>query len=139
MLEYLFFNDIFANQFADTLTEKKVEFERARESVKDAYILSVPETIDDDLWDEIDDIYDALSEKDTLLLQENLEDDEGVNAAGIYIQLANDKQTIAKIDPEVMNRMLTVVTMDEFNEFNEFIEVIVSSVEKPDDSPICKN
>lgn len=136
MLEYLFFNDIFANQFADTLTEKKVEFVRARESVKDAYILSVPETIDDDLWDEIDDIYDALSEKDTLLLQENLEDDEGMNAAGIYIQLANDQQTIAKIDPEVMNRMLTVVTMDEFN---EFIEVIVSSVEKPDDSPICKN
>ena len=34
-----------------------------------------------------------------------------------------------------MNRMLDVISMDEFN---SFVETIVSSVEKPDDSPICE-
>ena len=134
MLEYLFFNDTFANEFADLLTQKEVEFIRARESVQNAYIINVPETIEDDVWDEIDDIYDVLSAKDTLLVQENLDDDE-MSTAGIYIQLANAEQTVAKVNLDVMNRMFSVVSMDEFN---EFIEVIVSSVEKPDDSPICK-
>lgn len=108
---------------------------RTRESVQNAYILNVPETIDDDVWDEIDDIYDVLSAKDTLLVQENLDDNDEMSTAGIYIQLANAEQTVAKVNLDVMNRMLSVVSMDEFN---EFIEVIVSSVEDPDDSPICK-
>ena len=135
MLEYLFFNDTFAKEFADILMQKDVEFMRTRESVQNAYILNVPETIDDDVWDEIDDIYDVLSAKDTLLVQENLDDNDEMSTAGIYIQLANAEQTVAKVNLDVMNRMLSVVSMDEFN---EFIEVIVSSVEDPDDSPICK-
>ncbi len=56
------------------------------------------------------------------------------NAAGIYIQLAGGKQTVAQVNPDVMNRMLEVISMDEFN---TFVETIVSSVENPDDSPIC--
>ncbi len=34
-----------------------------------------------------------------------------------------------------MNRILDVISMDEFN---DFIEAIVSSVENPDDSAICQ-
>ena len=42
---------------------------------------------------------------------------------------------MAKVDPSMMNRILGVLTIDELN---EFLEVIVSSVEKPDDSAICQ-
>jgi len=34
-----------------------------------------------------------------------------------------------------MNRMLDVISMDEFN---DFVEAIVTSVESPDDSAICQ-
>lgn len=135
MLEYIFFNQIFCDEFTSILNEKSIEFHVEREPVQNAFSVNVPETIDDNVWDEIDDIYDDISAKDTGMLQQNLAADEDVNTAGIYIQLANDQQTIAKIDPDVMNRMLSVVSMEEFN---TFIEVIVSSVEQPDDSPICK-
>lgn len=135
MLEYLFFNQVFSDQFTTILKNKNIDFHVERETVQNAFSVNVPETIDDDVWDEIDDIYDDISVKDTTMLQDNLEDNDMVNAAGIYIQLANNQQTVAKINPDVMNRMLSVISMDEFN---DFIEVIVSSVEEPDDSPICK-
>ena len=67
-------------------------------------------------------------------MQSRLEDNSKVNTAGIYIQLINDRQTIAQVNPEVMNRMLKKISMDEFN---EFVEAIVSSVEKPDESALC--
>lgn len=135
MLEYLFFNQIFSDEFATLLKQKNIDFNIEREPVQNAFSVNVPENIDDDVWDEIDDIYDTLSAKDTQKLQDDLADADDVNTAGIYIQLANNQQTVAKINPDVMNRMLDVISMEEFN---EFIEVIVSSVEKPDDSPICK-
>ncbi|CAA6813842.1 MAG: Unknown protein [uncultured Thiotrichaceae bacterium] len=135
MLEYLFFNQTFCDEFTSALSSKNIEFHIERESIQNAFNVNVPENIDDDVWDEIDDIYDNISTKDAKMLQDNLDDDEKVNTAGIYIQLTNNQQTIAKVDPDVMNRMLSVISMDEFN---DFIEVIVSSVEEPDDSPICK-
>lgn len=135
MLEYLFFNQSFSDEFANILKYKNIDFHIDREPVQNAFTINVPENIDDDVWDEIDDIYDALSAKDSQKLQDDLADADDVNTAGIYIKLANNQQTIAKINPDVMNRMLEVISMEEFN---EFIEVIVSSVENPDDSPICK-
>ena len=135
MLEYLFFNQRFCDEFTAILTTKNIPFQLENEAVQNSLNVKVPDFTDDALWNEIDDIYDELSEKDTQLLQESFDDESDVSTAGIYIQLANDQQTIAKVDPEIMNRILTVISMEEFN---QFIEVIVESVENPDDSPICK-
>ncbi len=135
MLEYLFFNAVFAQKFILILEQHKLPYEQKVEAVQDAILITTPEDIDDELWDRIDDAYDDLSEQDQQLLQSKLDDDSKVNAAGIYIQLKDDQQTIANIDPDVMNRMLQNISMDEFN---TFIEAIVSSVEVPDDSPFCE-
>jgi hypothetical protein len=135
MLEYLFFNSVFAAKFTQLLKDKSLGFEQQTESVQDAILITTSEDIDDDLWDEIDEAYDDLSAQDQLLLQSKLDDDSKINAAGIYIQLKDDQQTIARIDPDVMNRMLETISMDEFN---TFIEAIVSSVEVPDETPFCE-
>jgi hypothetical protein len=135
MLEYLFFNDIFAKKFTNFLDHKQLAFKQQVEAVQDAILITTSEEIADDLWDEVDEEYDDLSTQDQLLLQSKLDDDDKISAAGIYIQLKNDKQTIANIDPDVMNRMLEQISMDEFN---AFIEAIVCSVEEPDDTAICE-
>lgn len=135
MLEYLFFNSVFAEIFIRLLKEKSLEFEQKTESVQNAILITTSEDIDDDLWDEIDEAYDDLSLQDQQLLQSKLEDDSKINTAGIYIQLKDEQQTIATIDPDVMNRMLEKVSMDEFN---SFIEAIVSAVEEPDETPFCE-
>ncbi len=135
MLEYLFFNSVFAEKFTHKLKEKSLDFEQKVESVQNAILITTSEDIDDDLWDEIDETYDNLSEQDQQLLQSKLDDDNKVNIAGIYIQLKDNQQTIATIDPDVMNRMLENISMDEFN---AFIEAVVSSVEDPNDTPFCE-
>ena len=134
MLDYLFFNIQFAKTFIAFLNKKQLEYTLTEETVQNAHVVSISDNLEDDLWNKIDSVYDDLAEKDQKLLQDELEDDHTVDTAGIYIQLKNDKTTIARIDPDVMNRMLENISMDEFN---AFIEVIVASVERPDNSALC--
>lgn len=135
MIEYLFFNAEISMKFIALLKQKEVEWEEAKENVHGSIILRVFEDIGDEIWDELDDTYDDLSEEDQLLLEAAMADDDDVSTAGIYIQLKGGKQTVADINPDVMNRMLKVISMEEFN---DFIEVIVNSVEEPDDTAICQ-
>lgn len=135
VLEYLFFTPVIADKFTQALTEREIAYIREIEQVQGAIVLKVSEGVDEALWDELDDIYDELSEEDQALQEEGIEDEDAKSTAGIYLQLAGGKQTVAQIDPDVMNRMLSVVTMDEFN---TFVDTIVRSVESPDDSAICK-
>lgn len=136
MIEYLFFNKEISLKFLEILKQKSVEWQEEIESVEDAINIKVSEEIGDEMWDELDDIFDVLTVEDQMMLEDNADDDDLVSKAGIYLQLAGGKQTVAQIDPTVMNKMLEVITMEEFN---AFIETIVSSVEEPDDSPICKH
>jgi len=135
MLEYLFFNAVFAQKFIRVLKQHSLPYVQKVEAVQDAILITTPEDLDDELWDTIDEVYDDLSEQDQQLLQSKLDDGNNIDAAGIYIQLKDNQQTIAKINPDVMNRMLEKISMDEFN---AFIEAIVASVEVPDDTPFCE-
>ena len=135
MLEYLFFNSVFANKFTHYLKKLGLEYAQQTETVQNALLITTSEEIDDNIWDQIDELYDDLSAQDQQLLQRKLDDDHKINSAGIYIQLENDQQTIAHVNPDVMNRMLENISMDEFN---TFIEAIVTSLEHPDDTPFCK-
>ncbi len=136
MLEYLFFTQEIADKFIVFLITKELAWEQNIDPMLNSIVIKTSEDIEDDLWDELDDYHEKLAVEDQLLLEQTLVDtDTETNAAGIYIQLANGEQTVAQINPDVMNRMLGVISMDEFN---DFVETIVSSVEKPDDSPICE-
>ena len=135
MLEYLFFNQEVADKFITYLENKKLSWTQEVDPMLGSIVVKTPEDIADELWDELDDYHESLGADDQQLLEAGLDDETETNAAGIYIQLAGGDQTVAQINPDVMNRMLDVISMDEFN---EFVETIVSSVENPDDSPICK-
>jgi hypothetical protein len=135
VLEYLFFTRPVADQFIGRLQERGLDYIEEIEPVQEAIVLKVSEGVGDDLWDELDEWYDELSVEDQALLESGMEDETARSTAGIYLQLAGGKQTIAQVDPEVMNRMLSVVSLDEFN---TFVDTIVRSVESPDDSAICQ-
>ncbi|HGG60132.1 MAG TPA: hypothetical protein ENK26_09515 [Gammaproteobacteria bacterium] len=132
MLEYVFFNETFRAQFADYLQDAGVAWTLKTDPIEETLILCIDEPEDDELWDRIDAHYDALNARDQAQTEAESND---LSGAGIYIELANGERTLATIDPDIMNRILSVISMDEFN---QFVETIVSSVERPDDSPICK-
>ena len=136
MLEYLFFTQEIADKFIRFLNDKGLKWEQKNDPMLGSIVIETSEDIEDGLWDELDDYHESLGVEDQEILEAELAtSNTETNAAGIYIQLGNGEQTIAQINPEVMNRMLSVVSMDEFN---EFIETIVSSVENPNDAPICE-
>ncbi|WP_298607185.1 hypothetical protein [uncultured Thiothrix sp.] len=135
VLEYLFFTRAIADQFASALSEHSVDYQEEIEAVQEAIVFKIPESIGQPLWDELDDLYDELSIADQALLEEAVEDENAQTAAGLYLQLANGQQTIAQVDPALVNRILSVLSLEEFN---QFLDTIVKSVEQPNDSAICQ-
>lgn len=136
VLDYLFFTRSIADQFAQALEEQSVPYQEEIEAVQEAIVFKVAETsLTPQLWDELDNLYDELSIVDQALLEDAVEDEGVQSAAGIYLQLANGQQTIAQVSPELVNRILSVLSLEEFN---QFLDVIVKSVEQPNDAAICQ-
>jgi hypothetical protein len=135
MLDYLFFNQSIADQFIDVMNKNSLEWTQEVEKIQNAIVLKTSEDIDDALWDALDDLYDKLGVEDALLSNAQAADESDIDTAGVYIQLKNGRQTIAPVNPLIMNRILDVISMEELN---DFIEAIVTSVETPDDSAICQ-
>ena len=135
-LDYLFFNDSIRQQFTDFLLRQNLNYAQQTESVSGAYVVRVDEAlVSGELWDQLDDFYDQLYVADQVLLEQSMSDIEGKHVAGIYVQLADGKHTVAKVAPDVINRMLTVITLDELN---QLVEAIVQSVENPVQANLCQ-
>ena len=135
VLEYLFFTQSIANKFIAALQKWGISYTQTQEAVQGGIVLKIAETEVEAYWDELDALYDDLSAEDQNLLEAGLEDGNEKSTAGVYLQLQGGKQTVAQVDPNIMNRILSVISVEEFN---AFIEIIVQSVEQPDDTPICK-
>lgn len=135
VLEYLFFTRVIADQFAEALVAQGLPYQEEIEAVQAAIVFKVPEAAAANVWDALDDLYDQLAIADQALLEVSAEDEMAGSAAGIYLQLANGQQTIAQVDPDVVNRILSVLSLEEFN---QFVDTLVKSVEQPDESAICQ-
>lgn len=142
VLEYLFFTAGMATKFTTKLTELGLtegqHWQQEQEPIHDAFLVKVFETDDiedwDNLWDKLDALFDDYTIEDQRLFEENCENLD-TNTVGVYIQLKDGSQTIAAVNPDVLNRILGVLSNEEFA---EFVDTIVTSVETPDDSAICK-
>ena len=135
-LDYLFFNFVIQQQFENFLVENALPYVQHSESVTGAMVIAVEEAlVSPALWDELDQLYDQLHEQDQVLLEQSVNDPDGKNVAGIYLQLANGQYTIAKVAPDVVNRILTVISMDELN---QLVDAIVQSVENPQQATLCQ-
>lgn len=134
-LEYLFFTRPIANQFIQAINDRKIPWQENTESVHNSILIQIPEDDIEEYWDEIDDLYDELAIKDQEQLELDLDGTADVSSAGVYIQLKDGKQTVAQVNPNILNRILGAISPDEFA---EFIDTIAKSIETPDDAPICQ-
>lgn len=58
-----------------------------------------------------------------------------LSAVGIVVHLSDGTQSLARVEPDMVRRILSVLTPDELG---QFVAKIADAVENPDDSPICK-
>ncbi|MGA0937151.1 MAG: hypothetical protein ACO378_02105 [Sedimenticolaceae bacterium] len=134
MLEYVFFDERPRDQFVNFLQEKAVELKLE----EDEGLLKVwiSEDLDDDLDEAIEDFYDDMMALNQQLYEdENNEAEVGYNAAGIVLELNTGENVYAQVDPELLGRIMTVVTPDEFN---TVVNAIVEAVENPDVRTPCQ-
>ena len=134
-LEYLFYSSSIFDRFVDVLNEKNIPWTKTEEVINHSSIIHITEEDIEEYWDEIDDFYDELAIEDQRLEESGANNPDDISTAGIHIQLKNNVQTIAQINPDILNRILDVLSADEFA---EFVDIIAKSVEDPDDTPICK-
>jgi phage-related minor tail protein len=142
-LDYLFFTKKITDRFIHALQQRNLQegkhWQQQQEEIQQAYLIRVFETDDltsqwDSLWDELDELFDQYTEEDQQAIEQS--DDALVKSkAGVYIQLKNGQQTIASVNPDVLNRILSVLSNDEFA---AFVDTIAKSVEQPDDRMICQ-
>ena len=97
--------------------------------------VGIPDDIDEDLLDQIEEWYEDETSRNEAAARA-LEDDGDIVSAGIWVQLENGGSSLARVDPDIMNRILTVLTPDELG---HFVSVIADAVEHPDVTPICHN
>jgi hypothetical protein len=134
MLEYVFFDERPRDQFVNFLQEKAVELKL--EEDEGLLKIWISEDLDDDLDEAIEDFYDDMMALNQQLYEdENNEAEVGYNAAGIVLELNTGENVYAQVDPELLGRIMTVVTPDEFN---TVVNAIVEAVENPDVRTPCQ-
>jgi len=134
ILEYVFFHTLPREGFVKFLLSQGLSPDLSED--EGIYQVSLPENIDDELSDAIEDKYDEMMALNRELFEEAAEDDElGYQAAGISLALKDGSSVYADVDPMLLARIMESVTPDEFN---TVVNAIVTAVEDPDKRSICQ-
>lgn len=96
-------------------------------------IVAIPDDIDDELLDRIEAWYEADRQRNETAAREEHPEDES-RSAGIWVPLSQGGTSLARIDPAVMSRILTVLTPDELS---RFVAAIATAVEHPNQKLLC--
>ena len=131
MFEYIFFDE--------GLRQKLVDYARSRDvaatmSDDDGCLARVPEDVDEDVAEAIDDYYERLLQENADLL-DGTEDGWEKNAGGVRVELSDGTPCNIKLDADVMSRVLNCISLEELR---DMVQAIAEGVENPDDRPLCQ-
>lgn len=136
MYEFTFLTPDRGANFVEQLKSLGIKAESRPDPINDAVTnVAIPDDIDEDLLPQIEAWYEDETSRNEAAARA-LEDENDIVSAGIWVQLEDGGSSLARVDPDIMNRILTVLTPDELG---EFVSVIADAVEHPDVTPICHN
>jgi len=134
MLEYVFFDERPLARFVSFLSDKGLQPQR--EDDEGMLKIMLPEDLDEELAEEIEDQYDELMEMNREIYEQEADADEvGYHAAGITVQLEDGTNVYAQVDPGLLGRIMQVLSPVEFN---EVVNAIAQAVEHPDSRSMCQ-
>ena len=131
MLEYIFFDTKIASEFTSFVKKQQVDHNLLEDD--DMVTVEVSEEITDAQSDAIDQLYERLLQKNAELMEQG-EDALEKNVAGIQVALADGSPCTIRVEPELVSRILSAISMEELR---DFAQVIAEGVEKRDNSPLC--
>ena len=105
------------------------------DNTDDTFEVSLSEDIDDDLWDEIDEEYDRLLDMNQSIVDNENSLDGDYTMTGVNVSLSDGTVSQAFIKPELMNKLLSVLSLDELD---QILEAVTEAVESPDSRSFCE-
>jgi len=132
MFEYLFFSDGPCRRFVGWLEERNIPV--CMRDNREGKTVGVPEDLEEALLDDVDAFYERMVVRDESMLNEG-DDAAGRHTAGITLNLSNGLTPQVAVPPELLNRLLSVMTLEELG---QFVQRIVNAVENPDSRPFCQ-
>lgn len=137
MLEYIFFNRKTYDLFKKSAISSGINAET--DCNEECFTVRLPEEMDEDVIEKLEDYYDELMDLDQMLteqaLSEQTDSSDTLHVAGITIQLKDGRNVYASIDPELLNRVLKNISPDELN---ILVSAITEAVENPDERSFCQ-
>jgi len=132
MLDYIFFHQQSLDQFVAHLKQHAIPHETRDDEM--GLVVAIPDDLPDEVTDPLDLFYEKLLDD----AENHLSDDDETaekHTAGLIITLGDGNTTSVEVSPELLNRILGAISIDELN---RLIDAIVSSVENPDNRPLCQ-
>ena len=134
MLEYILFHEKPFQLFINWLQAKGISSDTEIED--DNYLIKIPEDLDDDLLDEVDEKYDALMDMNQQIVNdEEKENNQGYHMAGVVVTLKDGTVSYADVDPELLGRVISAISPEEFG---EIVTAIADAVENPQPKACCQ-
>lgn len=136
--EYTFFDRPIAEKFASFVRSQELSAEiREEKTPMDelSYEVSVIGTMNDEQADVLEDYYsELLFGEQAAQVEGNSSEGALADACGVQVQLQNGIYTTVAIKPEIMNKILSVLTVDELQ---TFLAQVAEDIENPKAGPIC--
>jgi len=122
--EYLFFDRELAERFAGGCESAGAAAQIVEQA--DGVVVRLTGAVDDAVAEEVEALYDELffgEQADRVEAE-----DESTAMTGMQIQLKDGRYTTVLIEPDIMNRLLSVFTVDELN---RFMHDVARAIEDP--------
>jgi hypothetical protein len=131
MLEFVFFNPGPRDVFVAQLEEMGIKSECRQKG--DELLVLLSDDTESDTLDRVEEYYEATLQMSEQLMAEA----EGVDhfsLAGVEVNLKNGPM-MATVDPELLEKLLSVLS---FDELGRFVDSIANAVEEPNMRSLCK-
>ncbi len=132
MLEYVFFDSIPCDKFVNYLKLNSIPYKPV--SGDEILMVEIPEDLDESVVKDVEAYYDDMMELGSQILSSQTDDGQ-INTAGLTVTLSDGRVSYAVLEPDLVNKMLDVLTLDELN---TVVTAVADAVENPNDMPICK-
>ncbi len=131
MLEYILFHEKTVALFKDFLESKGLEGTYTKE--EEYYQIALPDELDDDIWDQVEDKHAELMDMSQAMHYE--EHPEEMPLASIVVTLKEGRKVDAMVSPDILMRVLDRIS---FEELDEVVAAIAYAVENPDAPSFCE-
>lgn len=135
--EYTFFDTDIAERFRGQIHEMGLKTSMVEDDVTGemSYVITIEGQIPDDKADQIEDLYSDMLFGEQAAQIEGNESGAIADACGVQVQLASGEFTTIAIHPEIMNKILSVLSIDELQ---KFLAQAAEDIENPKQGPICR-